>query len=120
MPNTYRVNSSSYAWGSQATRPNVGAKSQAITWLNGLDIPPEEQRLVLSSAGACEVEKIFLSIALHFPGQTPPSRKGGKGEGKQYTAHVTEEVLTVPESDGTLCARAPYYGAGSDVFGGKK
>eukprot|EP00971_Amphidinium_carterae_P114165 2262477-Amphidinium_carterae.1 len=63
-------------------------ESRAIKWLHGLDLPVAEQRLVLSSAGVYEVEKILVSLELHFAGQVPPSKSrftpkdGGKGKGE--------------------------------------
>eukprot|EP00971_Amphidinium_carterae_P048459 955239-Amphidinium_carterae.1 len=75
-------------------------ESRAIKWLNGLDLPAAEQRMVLSSAGSYEVDRLLLSLELHFAGHIPPSRarvppgkggKGGKG-GRQNAALVTEEL----------------------------
>eukprot|EP00971_Amphidinium_carterae_P233915 4641645-Amphidinium_carterae.1 len=66
--------------------------------------------MILSSAGSYDVDRLLVSIELHFSGQIPPSRarplqkggKGGKGGqgGRQHHAHVTEEAAVAAEPVG--------------------
>eukprot|EP00971_Amphidinium_carterae_P160439 3180407-Amphidinium_carterae.1 len=57
----------------------------------------ETQRLILSSAGSCDVDKLMLSLELHFGGGIPPSRAKGKGKG--HATHVTDAVAGQEPTD---------------------
>ena len=74
-------------------------ESRALKWLNGLDLPAPEQRLVLSSAGSYDITRLLLSVELHCAGHPPPTQTRGqemgkaKGKGGKRAAlqvHVTQ------------------------------
>eukprot|EP00971_Amphidinium_carterae_P264539 5247810-Amphidinium_carterae.1 len=62
-----------------------------------MDMPAETQRMILSSAGCYDIDRLMLSIELHFGGSLPPCKAcKGKGKGKDkgkpkgHAAHVTD------------------------------
>eukprot|EP00971_Amphidinium_carterae_P181685 3604632-Amphidinium_carterae.1 len=85
-------------------------ESRAIKWMSGMDLPSDTQRLILSSAGSYDIDRLLVSLELHFGGGVPPTRSKGKGkEGKDgkgkgskgHAAHVTDAPASAAsEPDG--------------------
>eukprot|EP00971_Amphidinium_carterae_P351005 6491850-Amphidinium_carterae.1 len=96
-------------------------ESRGIKWLAAMDLPPQEQRQVLTSAGGYDLEKLKQATELQYGGLPPPVRSqpppkpggnrpphAGTGAARRpHAAHVAEElgeeaaaaVAETPEGD---------------------